>query len=484
MSPESQPLSRRVLTTLCAFALAAGMALPMLGTTPSYAEEVAEPLAETTANESGHDIEGANTITPATQVPEEGVDKGDALPSGTDPKTQSAASNSAKTYTVTFGTNDPQTVAPGGTVTVPTMTDTTYSINGKSVPATFVGWYQTESADSLIPVDFKGSSKFFGVDFISSKGENKTTFVNARQKANLTPYPASSSIPVCGDMTFRALYEVPVHLVTLGIYAEGSFAVCIQAKVIEGDPFVSSEEWRSLSAGYTIEKWSFENEAFDVNTTPITTDIIINGIGADGWAKSMVKAYITQKPSGSSIPVSGSTGVSASGKLIGPNIPANTMTTVGATAVTSGEAYMSLTSLLGDKLFGNIMNVSIMVDGKEIHDGFGSLTLSFPVGEANNGRWITVHHRHNDGRITSERTIAENGMATVTVTDLSAFALEVGGLAESGSSDTKGTALKTNTSALAKTGDSLAGSTSAIVAAIALGAVGFAGYRSRKSIKK
>ncbi|MEG2476976.1 LPXTG cell wall anchor domain-containing protein, partial [Gordonibacter sp.] len=59
-------------------------------------------------------------------------------------------------------------------------------------------------------------------------------------------------------------------------------------------------------------------------------------------------------------------------------------------------------------------------------------------------------------------------------------------LDEGGSSGsvTGGTALNTSTSVLAKTGDPLTGITTAIVATLALGAVGFVGYRTRKSAKK
>lgn len=488
MNSERESLPRSVFASLCAVVLAAGMALPMLGATPSYAEEVTEPLVETAVSGNGNDVEGAGITTPPAEIPEGGVDKGTTLPSGTDSETQPPASNLAETYTVTFGTNAPQSVEKGGSATAPAMPDTTYSINGESVTAKFVGWYQTSSTNSFVPVEWPADVHFFEPDLVGSDKQNRGMFVNDRQRANLHVYPASSSIPVNGDMTFWALYTVPVNVVTLGVYEEGSFAMWFCANVITGDPLISDATWQWRGAGRAVEKWVFAKEAFDVNTMPITTDLVTPSreFDADGHPTAMVKVYLTANASGSSLGLSGSTGIAAGGNLKGTNIPENAAIYLGASSVSSGESYSDLISKIGNGILAGVYEVSLAVNGSLVHNEFGTLTLSFPIDAAYNGRSFIVHHRHNDGSITSEKVVAENGVVTVTVADLSAFALELEKLDEGGSSGsvTGGTALNTSTSALAKTGDPLTGITTAIVATLALGAVGFVGYRTRKSAKK
>lgn len=85
-------------------------------------------------------------------------------------------------------------------------------------------------------------------------------------------------------------------------------------------------------------------------------------------------------------------------------------------------------------------DIDLKIDGNEVHAGFGTLKIGFPVGRQNDGYWIIVHHLHENGDVTKHRVVAKDGFATLEVTDLSSFALEKGpratsGSASSGSSD-------------------------------------------------
>lgn len=122
---------------------------------------------------------------------------------------------------------------------------------------------------------------------------------------------------------------------------------------------------------------------------------------------------------------SNGTGVSVEGVPAGPNIPEGSSAVLRVNSVTAGDVYERLVAAMGDGRFAGVFEINLHVDGVRIHDGFGSLKVSFPV-EGADGHWVTVYHLHEDGSITSERAVAVNGKVTIAVTDLSTFALEVG----------------------------------------------------------
>lgn len=131
------------------------------------------------------------------------------------------------------------------------------------------------------------------------------------------------------------------------------------------------------------------------------------------------------------VPVSGNTGIAASGSLAGENIPAGADVEVKATELKPGDPdYDKLTESMSGGLISGVYDISMLVNGAEIHDGFGDLTITMPVDPAYNGHTVTIWHLHDNGTITSQVTVVANGKVTFTVTDLSSFALEIGGLAE------------------------------------------------------
>lgn len=191
-------------------------------------------------------------------------------------------------------------------------------------------------------------------------------------------------------------------------------------------------------------------------------------------------------PTGSGdLPVAGDAGIRVSGSLNGINVPLGAEASVDAIQLTSGASYEELTNRAGNGVLAGIFEVNLIVDGQQVHDGFGSLTVTFPVDAKYNGYWVAVWHRHNDGSITSERVVAKDGTVSVTVTDLSTFALEIGELEETATTPVSlDTTSSSDPSTLAKTDDTTPVLAFGGFALAALGAVAFAGYRTRKPAHK
>ena len=126
-----------------------------------------------------------------------------------------------------------------------------------------------------------------------------------------------------------------------------------------------------------------------------------------------------------SVPVADAsgTGVTAEGSLV---VPDGSEVVLDVDPITQGETYDALMANLGSDTLAGVYEVTLLVDGEEIHEGFGSITLTFPIDPQWNNHYVTVYHRHDDGTITSERVTASEGKVVVTVTDLSTFMLAVG----------------------------------------------------------
>lgn len=70
-------------------------------------------------------------------------------------------------------------------------------------------------------------------------------------------------------------------------------------------------------------------------------------------------------------------------------------------------------------------SITLLQNGEEIHNGFGSIAITFPIDALHNGKTATLHHLHADGSLTSETATVANGRVTFEFTDLSTVALEV-----------------------------------------------------------
>lgn len=218
-------------------------------------------------------------------------------------------------------------------------------------------------------------------------------------------------------------------------------------------------------------------EGFQIGAEYYAPDGVINDVKAYG------SVHIDFAPTESGdLPVAGDAGVKVSGTLNGINVPMGADASVNAIQLTSGTSYEELASRVGNGVLAGVFEVNLIVNGKQVHDGFGSLSVTFPVDAKYNGHWVTVWHRHNDGSITSERVVAENGAVTVTVADLSSFALEIGELAVSEGEGGEGEKAESSSEAtpLAKTGDPLSWAGLAGLALAAFAACGAAVLGSRK----
>jgi hypothetical protein len=210
---------------------------------------------------------------------------------------------------------------------------------------------------------------------------------------------------------------------------------------------------------------------YNSETDPFRVEVIYSTPIDD---ESQSDGSTSQQPSIAAPAVSGDTGIKASGTLSGSNIPEGANVALNAVELQSGNAdYDKLVSAMGDARISGVYDVSMLVNGTEIHDGFGDLVLSMPVDPAYNGHWVTVWHLHDDGSITTERHVAKDGMVTFTVTDLSTFGLEIGEAANS-----EGTVTPTSQQ-IPQTGDPTAAF--GLLAACGAAFVGFGAYDKHRN---
>ncbi len=105
-------------------------------------------------------------------------------------------------------------------------------------------------------------------------------------------------------------------------------------------------------------------------------------------------------------------------------LPAGTAASVSATAATDATLDGAIGVISDSQAKFGPWDIKLMVDGKEVTSGFGSLTISLPVDSAYNGCPVTVYHNHN-GVVKQYKGTVSNGAVSVTITELSTFALVV-----------------------------------------------------------
>lgn len=149
---------------------------------------------------------------------------------------------------------------------------------------------------------------------------------------------------------------------------------------------------------------------------------------------------VNKKPSSSSsdsgsdsvawrdLQVTGSPEVSAQGYLNGSNASDADSAYLVVKRLTSGSAFNELRAAAGGDNLNKAFDVTLFADGKEIHNDFGRLRISFDVGTQYSGRKATVWHLHNDGALTHEDTWVIDGEVTIEVTDLSEFGIDIEGV--------------------------------------------------------
>lgn len=124
------------------------------------------------------------------------------------------------------------------------------------------------------------------------------------------------------------------------------------------------------------------------------------------------------------------TGIKFATMLGGKNVPEDAEAVIEAKKINSGNSYTVLKQAVKNDLIG-VYSVNLGVDGKDVHDDFGTIDLTFPVPAGYTNTTVRVNHLHEAtseqfkaGEITTEIVPVVNGEATVTVSDLSTFALE------------------------------------------------------------
>lgn len=336
-----------------------------------------------------------------------------------------AGGEEASVCTVTFGEAGSIKVAKGGTVAaedIPNPGKTEVDYFGLTADANFLGWKASYSSDLS-----KRSVYPWRIGLYDAPENDPDV------SKNLEGIFSSSTV-VEGDVNLQPVYAVPLYRVDVSIqdstgssssYPPTNLAIPAGRDYSVSDSpsfqkyaeqYLGGTEDRVFEGYYRLKDGSSLGEPYDVQA-PVKADenicAVFKGSNADV-----------------EIPVAGDAGVKAQGTLNGSNIPDGATVALSAAELTSGTAYDELVAAMGSGTFAGVFEVNLSADGIALHEGFGSLMLSFPVGEEANGHWVTVWHRLNDGHLLSNRVIAKDGMATITVTSLSAFALEVGELAE------------------------------------------------------
>ncbi len=121
--------------------------------------------------------------------------------------------------------------------------------------------------------------------------------------------------------------------------------------------------------------------------------------------------------------VEGGTDAQASGTLSGEAIQSLDDTLRLVVEESAADVRSNLESECGTTLKG-VWDVTLLCNETPIHEGFGSFDLTLPSVDNAAGKAVTVWHKHFDGTLTSETVTAdENGKVTVTVSDLSTFAI-------------------------------------------------------------
>ena len=152
------------------------------------------------------------------------------------------------------------------------------------------------------------------------------------------------------------------------------------------------------------------------NALGLVTDINVELVYADS-GKPAEKVEVPE--------VQGTTGVTASGYFNGKNVPKGSKVELKATKLEEGSGdHDKLLNSVGSTEIGGFYSVDLLVDGKSVHDDFGTISVSFPIDPKYNGRTVTVYHLHNDGSITGAEGIrVVDGKVTITISDLSSFAV-------------------------------------------------------------
>lgn len=72
-----------------------------------------------------------------------------------------------------------------------------------------------------------------------------------------------------------------------------------------------------------------------------------------------------------------------------------------------------------------VNDVRLFANGKQVHDGFGSMKIDFESSEFTDDVTVRIWHKHQDGSVTHQDVTPKNKIVSITVTDLSMFGVGV-----------------------------------------------------------
>lgn len=436
-------VSRKVnalVSIICTFALAFSLGMPYLAFAAD--EEETSPLEMEVSDVSADATLSSDIESSDSNITDDATTEEDAEPTlgsaeneaieeepVADGEVNAASKDSeviaaADTYTYTFvgaeGGTITRDVAAGTTIAadqIPEAAAGAFTAYGQNIPGTFVGWSTQQ---------FSTNSGFLDANFCTN---TYNTDWNIDSPSSGTAH---------WNKTFYPVYKLDAYAVSIGAsYDNGgdaNYYMLAKAGTVinQNNTLVQYMQSQGVS-GQQMKGWFYGGMNDYVRNTPVNFPVTVNSDLAYFNDKGLICVFEyptdnTDDSGFTSIRVNGDDRVKVSGDLNGPNIPDGATVEVGATPVTSGAAFDDLDKAIGRDRIGDVFEITLLVNGQEVHDGFGTLSISLPIDSAYNGHTIIVYHRHQDGSITTTRTVAKDGYVTFSVTDLSWFAMEDGGV--------------------------------------------------------
>lgn len=394
-------------------------------------------------------------------------------------------------------TPDPEVTMKEGASSLAKGTDYTVSYldSGKNVIDGFDGY--TDAGLYWVRITGVGNySGTFDASFTITRASIADLSISAQAKNVYAGSPVEAQVSVAG-LSLETDYRVKAYTDNAGVgYATvtveglGNYAGELSAEFkVQGDLALASigeigdQEYTGGSikpspridfAGTSLVEGTDYETSYRNNVQPGTATISIAGLG-DWYVGTTSRTFAITAP----MRVDDQTGVKASGTVFVDGAEGGARVDLAVSPLDGDDPIMAslisaYTSENTEVFFGYEVQLDqIEADGSmnTLRDGFGSLTLSFPVGSEFDGRTVSVVIRHVDdsGNVSLEqRTVTvSNGMATLTVDRLSEFLITVdkvptgGQTGDQGGVQTGGTNVGGNgttalsSQALAPTGDSV-----------------------------
>lgn len=474
----SRAKTRRSTSTsfavFCSFALAASMALPMLGATPSYAdEEDRAEAAEGVLSETSDDM--------ANEEPTALAANEDATESNTDAAETEAglaetpASVAVSRNSILGHLGGLENVAGVAITSDPSIT--------QSIPVLVL---DSSSKSFVVDSSIKASGQLNGVNVPA--GSKVAILAMQNMSGQDTSYYQSYSLYVDGNEVTNGFGTIELTL-PLSNKNGGMLFPC-DAEVTTGDG--KTFEVTSSSSGYiTFQATDISSASVQVKTVYTLPDEL--AIISDPSAAQSIHVVKPQynPDSNQQSYIAASDSFSATGKLDGANVPAGSK-------VALEMVYADGTGPANDLQYA-VWSTKLLVNDQSVTSDFGTVTLTMPV-------WINegwnkdfprkVKIEMADGS-TQELVSDENGFVTFTVNSLGEITLYTGdpvsNSGAAGTDDESNTQVnldnqsskndsseKSKITPLAQTGDSPLGFVLAGTASAALAAVTLAGYRAKK----